>query len=53
MTPIWILIVFFQVNSAGGAVSQEFLGEKACREALATVQQMHPFKAGACVRKAS
>lgn len=49
---LWVLIVFFKMSSAGGAISQEFEGREACINALAEVRKSMPgFQSGVCVPK--
>lgn len=51
---LWVLIVFFKLGYAGGAISQEFSDRAACINALTELKKSVPaFEGGVCVPKAT
>ena len=48
---VWILILFFEHNYAGGATSVEFSSQIACEQAAAAVHERGYADVAMCVQK--
>lgn len=48
----YILVIFFRLGNASGAIAQEFNSESSCAAALQAIRnEFRAFDAGKCVKK--